>query len=137
MKVTDILKGDKITVTITNGDRKTIYTGVADHDGGSLRWRTADDYPLWTDNAFAVIELLDRPTPKIVLPSKPGATIIFNKARDSFEKKRVSTLDERGNWQSHYPNGEWRDGRSSAALAEWFENGEATDLKVLFEGVAK
>jgi hypothetical protein len=135
----DVQQGDKIKVTVTSGDRTTSYEGVADHHDNyreNRRWRTPEDSALWTDLVGAVIELLDRPKPKIELPTGIGATITYTKVKDSYEPKRVAVFNGR-TWTSHYPNGEWRDGRNSEALAEWFEHGDAAGLKVLFEGVAK
>ena len=141
----EVREGDRISVTrplIPSDDRTvtTTYTGVA-HCADRLFnskpvWRTAAGGNLYVHEEGAVIELLDRPEPKIVLPTGVGATIVYTKTNDGWQKGRVAVFNGT-NWNSHYPNGEWRDGRSSKRLTEWFEDGIATDLKVLSEGVAK
>lgn len=142
IKANEVQQGDRIKVTRTDqdGDRKTvrIFEGVAHTYEEYLdAWRTAESWNLFTGYDGAVIELLDRPKPKVKLPTGVGATIVYNKPKDRFEQRRVAVLDDKGRWQSHRPNGEWRDGRSSEALVEWFQHGDAADLKVIFEGVAK
>jgi len=142
-----IQQGDKIRVTTNHGDRIDSATGVAHNlrksPSGKHRWFTADDWSLWTGADDAVIELLDRPKPKITVPSGRGAvvTYMYGWVADGELEKRTVVRDssEKGGWiaydESGYRmNGFYSDQHFAQCLSE---SDSMHDVKVLFEGVAK
>jgi hypothetical protein len=142
----DVLEGDKIKATFTNGTRTESYEGVANHFDtshyGKPRWRTADDYALFTDRAD-VIELLERPKPKIELP-KPkielptgkGAVVKYNVASfDPVNPERVAIRGKSGTWAAFDPSGDRMDTHlNNANFAEWLAD---FTHEVVFVGAAK
>lgn len=143
----EIQKGDLIRVTRTfqEGDRKTlrVYEGVAfRHDKDSLygaTWRTEQVWNLYTreDNANAVIELLDRPEPKIDVPTGNGAVVKYV-GRNGFGSplNRTAIRDGHGTW-AHYDDAGMRTLTSDSDdhFADRMSNKE--DFTVIFAGVAK
>jgi hypothetical protein len=133
----DVLEGDKIKATFTNGTRTASYEGVANHFDtshcGKPRWRTADGYALFTDLAD-VIELLDRPKPKIEIPTNTFAQVTYS--RNGAE--RFAVLTPQGGWKAYNRMGDWQDTKSPEAMTRLAnESDQVTDFKVVFEGVAK
>lgn len=134
-----IQQGDKIRVTRVeqDGDRKStrIYEGVAhEFDPGFGFWRTEETWNLFTDRRNSVIELLDRPKPKIVLPTGEHAVIQYRRGSTLWTGRfdgQTWHLSGNGNQWTFYPL------ELSDMLNESDSFGPRTDYKALFEGVAK
>ena len=137
-----VQEGDKIRVTTQDGDRTNTLTGVANHYKadrfeGNRRWFTADDWTLGTGEDSAVIELLDRPKPKVKVPTGKNAVVKYvgrNGHGDPLNRTAVRVAD--GAWES-YDDGGCRTltTYTDEAFAEIMATKE--DYKVIFEGVAK
>ena len=140
-----VREGDKIRVTTQDGDRTNTATGVAHHlrksPSGYHRWFTAEDWSLWTGTDGAVIELLDRPKPKIAVPSLPHAIVTYQHGWDGYEEKenRTAVRSGDGSWVSYDDNGRRMNGFvSDEYFSTRLSESEAMhDLKVVFGGVAK
>jgi len=134
----EIREGDKIRVTTVDGDRHNSFEGVANHYQRSAgtpnrRWFTAEDWTLWTGDESAVIELLDRPKPKIKLPTGKHAVIQY-RLRSNVWTATFNGLE----WtlsEESFP--QYPQTRTVGQLTEMLNSGERTDYKVLFEGVAE
>ena len=135
-----VQEGDKIRVTTQDGDRTNTFTGVANHYKadrfeGNRRWFTADDWTLWTGEDSAVIELLDRPLPKV--PSLPHAVVKYTGHNGlGGALKRTAVRGDMGVWKSYDDYGFCTLTRDSdKAFAELIAS--KTDVTVVFGGVAK
>ena len=134
----EIREGDRIKVTVKNGDRTNTYEGVANHfesHEGGIRWRTVMDYPLWTDVEHAVIELLDRPG--TVLPTLPNAVVKYTGLNGHGDVlNRTAVRDNGGLWKVYDDGGHKMDTfYTDEQFAHWV--GHKDSLKVVFGGVAK
>lgn len=137
----EVREGDRIKVTVVDGDRINTHEGVANHFklskvDGSRRWHTKDDWTLWTTGDDVVIELLDRPGPKIVLPTSDYAVVSYQRT-DDWSGERTAVLSPRGFWNTYDSYGKDKDIARTTANLERIINEIGTDFKVLFEGVAK
>lgn len=135
-----IQQGDRIKVTTDESGehRKVLYSyeGVAARQDGEV-WRTECGGNLWVHERGAVIELLDRPKPKIVLPTGEHAVIQY---------RRGTLL-----WTGRFNGKNWKLKNDCMNFVHIFSASELTDMlndgdkpfvprtgyKVLFEGVAK
>jgi hypothetical protein len=137
----DVLEGDRIKATFKNGNRTESYEGVANHFGtshnGKPRWRTADDYALFTDRAD-VIELLDRPIPTVTVPTSEGAVVKYNVASfDPANPQRIAVRANSGTWRAYDPTGDRMDTHASdKAFGEWLA-ADSYPHEIVFAGVAK
>jgi hypothetical protein len=137
----EIQKGDLIRVTRdeTTEDRKgsIIHEGVAavretDYKGQTV-WRTEKRNNLWVHEDGVVIELLDRPKPKIVLPTGKHAQVTYSRA---YSGDRLAVLTPKGLWKCYDLDGEWKDTQDHKRMEELLNNHrQIANVKVLFEGV--
>lgn len=136
-----IQQGDTIRVTRVeqDGDRKStrIYEAVA-HEFDALYgvWRTEESWNLFTDRRNIVIELLDRPKPKLTVPTLPNAVVkyVFDCGRT---EDRFAVRDAEGKWTCYGADGGPRNKRGSDEDFQAMMLREDPNFKVLFAGVAK
>jgi hypothetical protein len=138
----EIREGDRIKVTVVDGDRINTHEGVANHFKLSgvdrkRRWFTADDWTLWTAGDGAVIELLDRPEPKIVLPSKNLAIVHYQYTpyTGATPDARTAVRDAQGKWTAYGSDGfRMNCFVSDDDFSEYLGSDYANELVVAFGG---
>lgn len=142
IKASDVQEGDLIRVTTVDVDRTNSFQGIADHTKPSTsgrvtyRWFTADDWTLWTSAEGAVIELLDRPKPKLTVPTLPNAVVKYK--FDAWRPEdRFAVRDEAGKWVCYDAEGGQRNKRSSDEDLQAMLLEDDPNFEVLFAGVAK
>lgn len=138
----EVQKGDHIKVTypVSTHDDRTLsqtYGGVA-HEaskyGNVPTWRTEGGGCLYTHETNAVIELLDRPKPKIEIPTNTFAQVTYKR----HGSERFAVLTPREGWKVYDGKGDWHDDQTHGGMTYVAnENPQVTDFKVVFEGVAK
>jgi hypothetical protein len=134
----EIQQGDKIKVTITDKsyeDRPTsrVYEGVA-HSSATGVWRTEGDWNLYAHEPRAVIELLDRPKPKLTVPTLPNAVIKYTFAES---EPRFAVRDAVGKWVCYDAEGLHRNIRHSDEDFQALLLEDSPEFEVVFAGVAK
>lgn len=138
-----IQKGDLIRVTLLTKDggrkRTEVYEGVAatlDPATHKRRvWRTADDWNLYVHVEGAVVELLERPKPPIVLPTGEHAVVTYRRTKGGQPFRHAYRLPS-GEWAIYYEEGTRKDtNETPLSLARIIDN-YGTDFKVIFEGVS-
>lgn len=139
----EVQEGDKIAVVVpgryTDREHVTTYTGVAHHTEsreGKVKWYTKADWSLFTNDDNAVIELLDRPKPKIELPTGEYAVVSYQR-EDDWDSERIAVRAPGGFWSTYDSSGNNKDAARITSNLERIINEHGTDFKVLFEGVAK
>jgi hypothetical protein len=135
----DVQQGDRIKVTLpaeVDNDRKytRVYEGVA-HSNGAGAWRTENRWNLYAHEDGAVIELLERPEPPLLVPTGTNAIVQYDVSSfDPGNPKRTAIRDAEGKWTAYDSEGDQMDTHyGDEEFSRFLKTGEHTN-EVVFGG---
>lgn len=135
----DVRKGDSLKVTYMDRGMEETRTGVADyqHLNNSENWYNKDGVLFYTHLLSATIQLLDRPKPEPLVPSRDSAIIKYTVDFDEHFPVRTAIRSKSGGWVCYNDKGNANDDYATDAdFIEFLTESKFTP-EVIFGGIAK